>query len=243
MFQMCPSQRYENQTHPRTGRCYFVTRKLAHADRPAQAAPSAAEKNPPADDAGELAKKLSNPVARTSSTFRFKATSSGGRPEQRRIPLHLELPARHSSFDHQKLNVVVRTIVPVIQQDDMIGHTSQGGLGDITQSFFLSPKNPGWHDWVSGIGPVFLYPSATDDLLGSGKVGAGPTVVLLKQEHGWTYGILANQIWSFAGEGSRPDVSAMFLQPFLAFTTKKHTTFSLNTESTYDWENSNGPCH
>ncbi len=210
---------------------------IALADETAQASSPAAEQKPAANDAGELAKKLSNPVADLISVPFQSNFEWGGGPGNDGFRYTLNSQPVIPVSISKNLNVVVRTIVPVIQQDDMIGHTSQGGLGDITQSFFLSPKNPGWHDWVSGIGPVFLYPSATDELLGSGKVGAGPTVVLLKQERGWTYGILANQIWSFAGEGSRPDVSAMFLQPFITFTTKKHTTFSLNTESTYDWEN------
>ena len=45
---------------------------------------------------------------------------------------------------------------------------------------------------------------------------------------------VANHLWSFAVEDNRQDVNATFLQPFLAYTTK---TFTLNTESTYDWEN------
>ena len=49
--------------------------------------------------------------------------------------------------------------------------------------------------------------------------------------------VLANHIWSYAGESSRADVSATFLQPFLTYTTKKFTSFGVNTESTYDWEN------
>jgi hypothetical protein len=43
--------------------------------------------------------------------------------------------------------------------------------------------------------------------------------------------------WSFAGESSRQDVSSTFLQPFLAYQTKTHTTFTINSESGYDWEN------
>jgi len=82
-----------------------------------------------------------------------------------------------------------------------------------------------------------LLPSATDDLLGSEKWGAGPTAVVLKQQNGWTYGALANHIWSFAGDSARSDVSATYLQPFLSYTTKTATTFTLNTESTYDWTN------
>jgi hypothetical protein len=48
--------------------------------------------------------------------------------------------------------------------------------------------------------------------------------------------VLANHVWSFAGEDSRADVSRTLLQPFVSYTTKTHTTFGANTESTYDWE-------
>jgi len=87
-----------------------------------------------------------------------------------------------------------------------------------------------------GAGPVVLYPSGTDGL-SARKWGAGPTVVMLKQQSGYTYGLLANHIWSFSGGGEN-DISTTFLQPFLSYTTKTYTTFGLNTESTYDWENS-----
>ena len=59
---------------------------------------------------------------------------------------------------------------------------------------------------------------------------------MLRQESGWTYGILGNQIWSFAGEESRADISATFLQPFVAYTTPTAWTYTANTESTYDWK-------
>jgi hypothetical protein len=46
-----------------------------------------------------------------------------------------------------------------------------------------------------------------------------------------------NQLWSVAIEDHRKSVSQMFLQPFLAYTTKTHTTFTINTESTANWNN------
>jgi hypothetical protein len=129
--------------------------------------------------------------------------------------------------------------MPLIYAESPVaGGDDEGGLGDIVQSFFFSPKAPTMGGWIWGVGPVFLYPSATDNVLGADKWGAGPTAVLLKQEKGWTYGMLVNHIWSFAGEDSRPDVNTTFLQPFASYTTKTFTTFGLNTESTYDWENS-----
>lgn len=48
---------------------------------------------------------------------------------------------------------------------------------------------------------------------------------------------MTNHIWSFAGDDDRSDVSATFVQPFISYITKTKTTFGLNTESTYDWEN------
>jgi hypothetical protein len=104
------------------------------------------------------------------------------------------------------------------------------------QSFFFSPVQP-VDGWIVGGGPVFLYPTGAK-ALGTEKTGAGPTAVALKQQSGWTYGMLANHIWSFAGPSSRQDVNATFLQPFLSFTTKTYTTLGMNTESTYDWVNS-----
>ncbi|WP_411728213.1 hypothetical protein, partial [Methyloglobulus sp.] len=135
-------------------------------------------------------------------------------------------------------NLITRTIMPIIYEESRVpGGRDASGLGDITQSFFFSPKQP-IGGWIMGGGPAFLYPSATDNTLGGQKWGAGPTAILLKQDGGWTYGALANHIWSFAGTESRQEVDATFLQPFLSYTTKTHTTYSVNTESTYDWQNS-----
>jgi hypothetical protein len=43
-------------------------------------------------------------------------------------------------------------------------------------------------------------------------------------------------LWSVSGDDDASDVNSTFLQPFISFTTKKKTTFGLNTESSYDWE-------
>jgi hypothetical protein len=134
-------------------------------------------------------------------------------------------------------NLISRTIVPVIWQEDIFpGAGSQSGIGDVTQSLFFSPKKPTAAGWIWGAGPVIYLPTASDDLLGAEKWGLGPTAVFLKQEHGWTYGALVNHIWSVGGNSDRADISSTFLQPFLSYTTKTHTSFAVNTESAYNWE-------
>jgi hypothetical protein len=188
-----------------------------------------------ANNAAELAKKLQNPLAALISVpiqnnFDFGAGPKGD-GFQYLVRIQPVIPVSLS----EDWNVISRTILPVIYQEKIFGNTSQAGLGDTLQSFFFSPKQP-FHGWVWGAGPVFQFPTATDDLLGQEKWGMGPTAVILKQEHGWTYGMLVNHVWSFAGEGGRKDVSQTFLQPFLSYTLKTHTTFALNTESVYNWE-------
>lgn len=188
------------------------------------------------DSSADLAKKLSNPVASMISVpFQFNYDRGYGPDDGNRETLNIQPVVPISLNEHW--NVISRTILPVIWQNDIAGSSGhQFGLGDITQSFFFSPKQPGPGGLIWGLGPAFLIPTATDDLTGTGKWGAGPTGVALKQEGPWTYGLLANHIWSFAGQHDRPDVSSTFLQPFLSYTTHDAWTFTLNTESTYDWE-------
>jgi len=182
---------------------------------------------------GELAKKLQNPVANLISVPIQNNWDFGiGPANAMRYTANIQ-PVIPFTLT-KDWNLITRTILPVIYAESpVVGGRDASGLGDVVQSFFLSPKEP-MGGWILGGGPVFLWPTATDSALGSGKWGAGPSVVALRQEHGWTYGALANQIWSYAGWGPQ-NVNATFLQPFVAYTTKTYTTFGLNAESTYDW--------
>ena len=83
---------------------------------------------------------------------------------------------------------------------------------------------------------MFLLPTGTNDLLTADKWGLGPTGVVLSQEGPWTYGALANHIWSVAASSHRPDVNSNFLQPFLTYTTPSAWSFVLQAEASYDWE-------
>jgi hypothetical protein len=191
---------------------------------------------PSADEVAKLAKMLQNPLAALISVplqndFEF---NGGPRDDGFRYLLNIQ-PIIPLSLS-EDWNLISRTIVPVISQDDMIGTTSQAGLGDILQSAFLSPTDPGPWGLIWGAGPVFLLPTATDDLLGAEKFGVGPTAVVLRQESGWTYGALLNHVWSVAGDADRQDVSATLIQPFVSYTLKSYTTIKVGTESTYDWK-------
>jgi hypothetical protein len=190
------------------------------------------------DNTAELAKKLVNPVASLTVVPFENDFEFGGGPKDDGFRYTMKLQPVIPISLNERWNLISRTILPFVHQSDMIGNTTQSGLSDTLQSVFFSPKTPTRHGLIWGAGPVLLLPTATDDLLGTEKFGLGPTAVVLKQSHGWTYGTLVNQIWSVAGESSRDEVNATYLQPFLWYTTKHHTTFGVSSESTYDWEHS-----
>lgn len=184
----------------------------------------------------DLAKKLANPVASLISVPLQYNYDEGYGPDGdgSRSLLNIQ-PVIPFSLS-EDWNLITRTIIPLIDQQDLpVRGADESGLGDIMQSFFFSPKAP-VKGWILAAGPVALYPTASDDVLGGEKWGVGPTGLVLRQEGPWTYGLLANHLWSVAGDDDRADISTTFLQPFVSYITKTKTTFGLNTEATYDWQ-------
>jgi hypothetical protein len=165
---------------------------------------------------GELAKKLQNPVSDLISVpFQNNLNFNYGPDNdvqyvlnvQPVIPFHL----------NQEWNLVTRTIIPVINQP---WPESRFGLGDINTTLFLSPAKllpvaEGGLFW--GVGPILQFPTATNDVLGSGKWATGPNAVVGYLGKTWVLGLLANNIWSFAGDDDRPYVNFLTAQPFINY--------------------------
>jgi hypothetical protein len=189
------------------------------------------------DAAAELAKKLANPVAALISVpLQYNYDEYGGVNDGGYVSRLNIQPVIPFSLNAD-WNLITRTIVPLIDQRDFpLNAMNESGLGDIVASQFFSPKKPTAGGWIWGAGPVWLLPTASDEVLGGEKWGIGPTAVALKQLGPWTVGFLGNHIWSFGGEDDRTDINATFLQPFVSYITKTKTTFGIVTESTYDWQ-------
>lgn len=192
-----------------------------------------------ADEGTEAAKKLANPIAAMISLpFQYNYDSDIGKFDTGSKSVVNVQPVIPISLNDE-WNLISRTIMPVVWQDDIFaGAGSQSGIGNITQSLFFSPKAATENGWIWGVGPVLVLPTATDDLIGGDQWAAGPTGIALKQSGHITYGGLFNHVWSFADD-TNAEISSTFIQPFFAYVTDEAITYSLNTESTYDWENEN----
>jgi len=186
------------------------------------------------EDSADLAQDLTNPLAdiitlpiQANYDDGFGPLGNGSKLQtniQPVIPFEL----------NEHWNLITRTIIPVTHQEGLFpGAGSQFGLGDINMSLFLVPR-PTSDGFVWGAGPVMLFPTATDSLLGANKWSAGPSLVMLRMQGPWTFGVLGNHLWSFAGSGDR-SINNTFVQPFVAYTTENAWTFSLQSEMNYDW--------
>ncbi len=186
------------------------------------------------DSPEELAKKLANPVAAMISVpFQNNMDLGIGNFNGSRNTLNFQ-PVLPFSIS-EKYNLITRLVLPIIYQTNIYDtNTSQTGFSDATISALFSPINSE-NGLILGYGPIFLIPTATNDLLASKKFGVGPTFLILKQSQGWTYGALANQIWSIAGDKDRSDVSQLFVNPFISYNWKTGSGLALNAEITQNW--------
>jgi hypothetical protein len=193
---------------------------------------------PGEDPQEELAKAAQNPVADLISLPFQNNTNFGYGPDddiqnvlniQPVIPFHL----------NENWNLITRTIAPLIYQPEVVEDTGdEFGLGDINFTAFFSPKRP-TKGIIWGAGPIFVFPTATDEKLGSEKWSAGPSAVALTVQGPWLYGALINNVWSFAGDDDRDNVNAMLIQPFVNYNLPDGWYLSSSPIITANWEADN----
>jgi hypothetical protein len=111
--------------------------------------------------------------------------------------------------------LITRTIFPIVWVPDLASESGNlsTGLGDILFTAFYVPSS-GQTMW--GLGPVIQFPSG-GEMRGTQKWSAGISGVLLAQPGNWTLGVLANNLWSFAGDEDAADVNQGSLQYFIVY--------------------------
>ena len=96
-----------------------------------------------------------------------------------------------------------------------IDRTTAFGDTVLMEMFSPSPNLVG--NWLLGLGPTFIFPTASSDYTGQGKWQVGPAVVVGYLSEKWILGAFVQNWSSFAGSGNRDDVNQMNLQPIAVY--------------------------
>lgn len=198
-----------------------------------------AEKPDAKASAGDLAKATQNPVASLISVPLQNVSDFNigpfGRDRNTVLQFQPVIPIQLSAH----WNLITRTIGALVYQPNVSQpHQGTFGLNDINPSFFLSPAQPGKIIW--GVGPTFLLPTATDNVLGTGKFSIGPSAVALVQPGNWTLGVLVSNLFSVAGPSDRANVNSFTLQYFINYNLKKGYYFTSAPIITANWNAPSG---
>jgi hypothetical protein len=189
------------------------------------------------DADSDLAKKTQNPLADLISLpFQNNTNFNVGPKDKTQNTLNIQPVAPFNL--NEDWNLITRTIAPLICMPEFTNEGSEFGLGDIQFTAFLSPLDSGRLTW--GAGPVFRFPTATDERLGSDKWSAGPSAVFLGIEGPWVIGVLAQNVWSYAGSSSRESVNEFLLQYFINYNMPGGWYISSAPIITANWEADSG---
>ncbi len=186
-----------------------------------------------AQEQSELAKKTQNPVSDLISLpLQNNFTFDVGPDDDLLWVLNVQpvIPVRAGNW-----NLIHRPILPLIDQPALVpGQDDETGLGDLNYQLFVSPAKAG--KWVWGIGPSLVIPTASEDALGTEKWSLGPSFVALTMPGRWVIGGLVTQVWSFAGDDDREDVSEFLFQYFINYNFQRGWYVTSAPIITADWE-------
>jgi hypothetical protein len=192
------------------------------------------------DEAAELARAVQNPIADMISLPFQNNTNFGFGPRERTQNVLNIQPVIPFDLSDDWL-MITRTIVPIVSQPSFApGQDRENGLGDTLFSAFVSPRDKDL--WLAGgevlwgVGPAVLLPTSTDDRLGAGEWGAGPSAVFLTLQGPWVVGSLFSNIWSFTDDGDEDEVNLFTWQPFANYNLDDGWYLTSSPLITANWE-------
>jgi hypothetical protein len=112
-------------------------------------------------------------------------------------------------------NLITRPVMPfynIVPHSTLSGEWERdAGLGDLALVELLSPAHSG--NWLIGVGPTAIFPTATSGFTGQGKWQLGPTLLVGYLTKSWILGVFPQQWWSIGGEHGKPDTNQLNFQP------------------------------
>jgi hypothetical protein len=112
------------------------------------------------------------------------------------------------------------------------GLTGFGDLRLLDVAVFKAGESLIW-----GVGPTFVFPTASRDETGQGKWQAGPAAVVAFYPEKWLVGVVVQNPISFAGDSDRKEVNAMVLQPFVTYQLGNGWFIRSQPQMVFNWKN------
>jgi hypothetical protein len=136
-------------------------------------------------------------------------------------------------FTTGSLKHIARGTLPFVTHSP----SGKSGLSDLTLFDLIAFDQP-WGRW--GIGPVMLFPTATDEQLGTGKWAIGPALGFVARSQKLMWGLFNQNLFSFAGDEKRDEVKVSTLQPIINYSLPDQWSIGTSEMNiTYDWVKSN----
>lgn len=137
----------------------------------------------------------------------------------------------------KNLVFTARPVFPLVTQPDFSADNTGGkkvtGFGDIQMASFIGPGNA--RGWVWGVGATFVFPTASDKNLGSGKYQLGPAAMVFHIGENWNKGIFIQHWWSYAGDKDRKAVVVTDIQYILRKSLKGASSIGMGPSIRIDW--------
>lgn len=111
---------------------------------------------------------------------------------------------------------------------------SQTGIGDITYTAWFSPPAKGNLIW--GVGPITIWPTASDEILGQGKFSIGPSLVLVYPAEKFMAAAIVSNWVSVGGDSARSDVNTFYFQYIFTYFLQKKWYLSTAPINLANWE-------
>ncbi|MDH3690340.1 MAG: hypothetical protein OEU36_12755 [Gammaproteobacteria bacterium] len=89
---------------------------------------------------------------------------------------------------------------------------------------------------VWGLGFDLSFPTASEDVLGTGKYSAGPSAILAYLGPKWKYGGLVTHYWDYSGDRDRDDVNFTNFQYLYYYSLNPTTSIGAAPNILIDWE-------
>jgi hypothetical protein len=212
-------------------------------------------KHPQHGSLGDVGAKLANPLASLwSLSFDYQPLrffdgdlNEGDSRLGAGVTFQPVLPIPLYGEGDTQWRLITRPVIPIQFSQPILRRYdkfyNKGGLGDIQLPVMLALPEKYTGHWILGAGPVGLFPTATDDALGSDQFALGPAVVFGYKTKLFTAVLFPNYFWKIGShdqDRNTPDISRGSLLYALTFNLPQAWQAGFHPTITYDEKASSG---